>query len=172
MLAYHVATWWGTLPTTKTYKRLGQRLYYVKAPGVLSFDASGNAVRTCLCDVDILQEKGRQTDHEAYHVQEFDGSDPSLDVRNLPRDQYGRPAQAGYLFVCFTSDPTPERPGIYRVACDAEGVAYWCSCLGARGHKQDSDCKHRATLTDLAAQAPVERPAQPKERSSVRNVAA
>lgn len=158
---YHVATWWGELPTTKTYPKPGQRLYYVKAPGVLGATTEGEAVELCLFDVDILQEKGRKLDHEAYHVSELD----ELTIRNLPGDSRGRPAYFGYLFVCYTSEPTPERPGVYQVACGADGRAYWCSCLGAKGHKQDSMCKHRCTVTSLAESSPVERSAQPRTAS-------
>lgn len=158
---YRVITWWGELPPSKTYPRKGQRLYYVKAPGVLGATVEGEAVDTCMMDVDILQEKGRKTDHEAYHVWELD----RLTIANLPRDRFGRPAQFGYLFVCFTREPTAETPGVYKVACGSDGRAYWCECLGAKGHQQESQCKHRDLITDLAERSPAERPAQPESAS-------
>jgi len=160
-LAYHVITIDGVLPPTKTLPRPGQRLFWVKAPGVVLFDAKGQAVKTCMFDAEILQEKGRKTDHEGYHVEQL----KPLDIRNLPRDRFGRPALCGYLFECFTSEPTAERPGIYRVACGADGRAYWCECLGAKGWHQDSQCKHRDLTTALAERAPVPRPALPENAS-------
>lgn len=160
---YNVFTVAGELPTTKTYTKPGQRLYYLRAPGVLQWDADGRPVHFCLFDVDILQQKGNKVDQEGYHVTEL----PEVDVRNLPRDQYGRPAMGGYLFECFTCEPTAERPGVYKVATGADGRAYWCECLGAKGHKQYSQCKHRDTITHLAEQSSPDRPAQ-SETSGVR----
>jgi hypothetical protein len=148
---YNVYTLAGELPTTKTYTRPGERLFYLRAPGVVKYDAAGEPVELCLFDVDILQQKGRQrADQEAYHVSEL----PALDVRQLPRDHLGRPALAGYLFECYTAEPSQERPGVYRVACGADGRAFWCECLGAKGHQQGSQCKHRDLITHLAELAP------------------
>lgn len=151
---YQCLTIAGELPPTATYPKPGQRLYYVKAPGVLQWDADNRPVSFCLMDVDILQQKGRQrADHEAYHVRELTYEE----VRNLPRDQYGRPALGGYEFAKYTSGPNPEEPGIYRVATGADGRAYWCSCLGACGHRQTTACKHKSVTTDLADQSAPDR---------------
>lgn len=161
-LIYHVVTIEGELPPTKTLPRPGQRQFWLKAPGVWQWTPEGEAVRTCMAEVRILQERGKyKTDDEGYRISDELSHD---DIRNLPRDRYGRPARFGYVFVCTTREPDAERPGVYRVACDDNGRAYWCECLGAKGHHQDSQCKHRDLITTLAERSPVDRPAQP-ERS-------
>lgn len=167
--AYHVAYGEGELPPTRTYPRPGQRTFMWLAPGALKANGEGEVVETCLLDVNITQRRGSKADDESYHLIEMVGGDPSLDVRNLPRDQYGRPAAAGFVFVNYSTDPTPDRPGVYRVACNRAGLPYWCECLGSKGHHQTSDCKHKCFLRVLATTpADADRPTQPQETASDR----
>lgn len=134
------------LPPTATYPKPGQRRYHLKVPGVKVWDIEGRPKDWCMCETLITQEWGSKKDIENYYVEVAKPEE----VRNAPRDQFGRPALSGYWFHCTTAEPTPERPGVYLVLCGVDGLPYWCGCLGARGHHQQSTCKHRSVLEDLA----------------------
>lgn len=134
------------LPVTPTYPKPGQRVYDLKAPGVVTWDAAGWPVKFCMADVVIWQRRGSKLDAEQYLIEQA----TEQECRNAPRDQYGRPCLSGYVFHCTSATPTPERPGIYLVACGVDGLPYWCGCLGARGYQQNSSCKHKSVLFDLA----------------------
>ena len=141
----------GELPPSKTYPIQGQRTFFVRAPGVVSWRPDGSPAVFCLFTCGIKQRRGKKLEEEAYHVQQAD----VLQLRQkAPRDRLGWFPDSGYLFECFTAEPTPERPGLYLVACDRAGVAYWCGCLGARGHRQDSNCKHRDLINKLGEREP------------------
>jgi hypothetical protein len=128
---------------------LGQREFTFKAPAVMSWD--GDRPKTfAMGDVLIKQTRGRKIDQEGYYVEEFDLRDALF----VPRDRFGRWAQSAFLFTCYTSEPTQERPGVYMVACDSTGHAFWCGCLGSRGWHQESDCKHKSLINTLAGLEP------------------
>lgn len=138
--AYACITVARELPVTKTYPKPGQRNYYLKAPGVMLWNDDGSPAKFCFAQVTIEQAKGNKVDCEGYYLE------PAT-YEEL-RQKY--PAgSSGWWFHCHTAEPTEEEPGIYLVACGADGMPVWCSCLGARGHHQTSSCKHKDTCADL-----------------------
>jgi hypothetical protein len=128
------------LPVTKSYPKPGQRNYYLKAPGVLKWHDDGTPADFCTAQITIEQDKGNKVDCEEYYF--YPATYEEL------RQRYPA-ASSGWWFECHTAEPTPERPGTYLVVCGADGLPVYCSCLGARGHHQGSDCKHRDTVADL-----------------------
>ena len=128
------------LPVTKTYPKPGQRNYYLKAPGVKSWDDDGSPREFCTAQITIEQARGNKVDCEGYYL--YPATYEEL------RQRYPA-SSSGWWFECHTAEPTPERTVMYLVACGADGLPVYCSCLGRRGHKQSSDCKHICVTRDL-----------------------
>lgn len=128
-----------TLPVTKTYPVPGQRVYTLTSPGVMKWNEDGTPAETCMAQVVIQQLKGRTPDLEGYYLREATDADWPVGVPPGPNER-------GFVFECYTAEPTEQRPGIYLVRV-TDNEATWCGCLGARGHIQQSDCKHRDVIT-------------------------
>lgn len=147
-LDYTVYTRLATLPATASIPVVGNRLYWLKGPGVKVWNDDGTARETCLAEVEILQHKSRNDlDDETYYLEEATRNDLA---HKMPPALWQLGAAGGFWFINKTSEPTPDRPGVYLVVCDRAGLPLWCSCLGAVGHKQNSNCKHRDVIADLA----------------------